>query len=608
MCKRWIASLLVASMLGSMVPLASAMSIETQQHVVATTAETLQEVPTPAEEGSAAVVTYTITPMGTEFIAEMENCAADALTEGYLAECENDVNEFLTTYHLAVSQAQFDALMDLRFQCPEILHSLSRFTQLLIDGSYVDVELSDALQEWSVVDGAVQEEIAARRLRDAKLFLYGDYAGEVALDKTVPLTEDVQEMHLSEDGINFIKIHEGFTQYAQWDYAQWSIGYGSACNPDDYPNGITEEEADALLREFVATFEGYVNRFVLKHGLTLNQHQYDALVIFSYGCGPGWTSGCRMTAWLLNPTTELEFVDAMGAWCHAGGDVLSGLVRRRILEAQIFLYGDYVGNNSPQYTAVCFQGNGGTLVAADRDHDIRYYNANEPYGVFPTAQYDGYTLEGWYDKNGQKITTSTIAGSYLVVYARWVNSSLSFTDILSSAWYYQYVKEAVEAKLFSGISATTFAPNDSMTRAMLVSVLYRLDGRPDYSGSVPFTDVPDDQWYSGSVVWAYQNKIVAGLDAVTFGPDVAVSREQIVSLLFRYAKYKGYDTSASASLGAFPDRDSTSTYAVSAFQWAVASGIISGIRDGSDIYLAPKETATRAQVATMIVQFIHHYQ
>lgn len=607
MCKRWIAALLAVGMLSGMIPTASAVAIETPQHVVATTAEKLQEAPTPTRK-ETSVVTYTLTPMGAEFIAEMENCATDMLTEDYLTECQNDVNDFLTDYHLAVSQAQFDALMDLRFQCPEILQSLSRFTQLLIDGSYVDIELSDALQEWSVVDGTIQPEIAARRLRDAKLFLYGDYAGEVALDETVPATRDTQEMHLSEDGIDFIKLHEGFTKYAQWDYAQWSIGYGSACNPDDYPDGITEEEADALLREFVVTFQGYVNRFISKYGLTLNQHQYDALVIFSYGCGPGWTSGCRMTAWLLNPTTELDFVDAMGAWCHAGGDVLSGLVRRRILEAQIFLYGDYTGNNSPQYTAVCFQGNGGTLVAANRGHDIRYYNANQPYGEFPTVRYDGYTLEGWYDKDGKQITTKTAAGSYLVVYARWVKSGLNFTDILSSAWYYKYVKEAVEANLFSGTSTTTFAPDESMTRAMLVSVLYRLDGKPACSGGVPFTDVPDGEWYTQSVVWAYQNKIVAGIDTTTFGPDIAVSREQIVSLLFRYAKYKGYDTTASASLSAFPDRNDTSAYAVSAFQWAVSAGIISGIRDSSGTYLAPRDTATRAQVATMIVQFIHYYQ
>lgn len=606
MCKRWIALFLAVCMLSGVIPAVSAASTVASHRASVTTAESLQEMQ-PVED-AADVVTYALSPLGAEFIAEMEGCSTQMLDADALTQCENAVNAFITAYGLSVTQAQFDALVDLRYQCPDSFDGLSQFTRLLIANDYVDAELSGALCQWSMVDGVVDENAVSRRQREAKLFLYSDYNGEIALDETAAQTRSTGDMTLSEDGIEFIKIHEGFTQYAQWDYSQWSIGYGSACNPDDYPNGITREEADALLREYVKGFEDYVNRFMRKNNVTFNRNQFDAMVIFSYGCGPAWTSGCRMTRWILNPTTELEFVDAMGAWCHAGGSVLSGLVRRRILEAKIFLYGDYTGNNSPNYTAICFWGNGGTMVDADRDHDILYYNADQPYGSFLAVRYDGYTLEGWYDRDtGKRITTSTIADEYRVVNAKWVNSGLNFTDILSNAWYYPYVKEACEAKLFSGTSETTFSPDESMSRAMLVSVLYRLAGKPNCSGNLPFTDVASGTWYTDSVTWAYQNKIISGVDQTTFAPDAPVTREQTVAILYRYAKYKGYDTSKSTSLSSFSDAGTVSAYAVPAFQWAVAMDVIHGVQDGSQVNLAPKGSTTRAQAATMMVGFMHTY-
>lgn len=419
----------------------------------------------------------------------------------------------------------------------------------------------------------------------------------------------VSGMRFSENGVNFLKVHEGFTKYATWDYAQWSIGYGSGCNPDDYPNGITEQEADRLLREYVITFENVVNNYMRNNDISFNQHQFDAMVIFSYGCGSAWTSGCKITRWLKNPTTELDFVNAMGAWCHAGGDVLEGLVRRRTLEAKIFLYGDYTGNQSPNYTAVCFRGNGGTIVNEDSDHIVRYYKANQAYGSFPAVEYPGNALIGWYDqKTGEQISTSNIAGNYRTVNAKWEKAVLGFTDISSSAWYYSSVKAMVERKLFSGTSATTFSPNGTMTRAMLVSVLHRLEGSPISSAAVPFDDVESGRWYANSIAWGAENNIVSGITQTAFAPNAPVTREQAVTILYRYAAYKKYDLSESTSLQSYPDADAVSTYAVPAFQWATAMGIISGVKSNNQVTLQPAGHATRAQAATILASFIRSYQ
>ncbi len=148
--------------------------------------------------------------------------------------------------------------------------------------------------------------------------------------------------HISENGIAMIKDFEGFTQYAQWDYAQWSIGYGTGVDRDAYPNGITEAEADRLLREVVLVFEKYVNNFLNKYSISVTQNQYDALVSFTYNMGNVWSNSSEVTirTYLINGITNYtpeEITAAFRLWCKAGGQVLPGLLRRRQVEAELFL-------------------------------------------------------------------------------------------------------------------------------------------------------------------------------------------------------------------------------------------------------------------------------
>ena len=177
-----------------------------------------------------------------------------------------------------------------------------------------------------------------------------------------------------------------------------------------------------------------------------------------------------------------------------------------------------------------------------------------------------------------------------------------FTDVTEDDWFYEAVKYANENKLFNGVSSTEFGPNVSMTRAMLVTVLYRLEGEPATNRSIPFADVDMAMYYANAVIWAKQNNIVNGVDETNFAPNLEVTREQLVTILYRYAQYKGKDVSVgeNTNILSYDDFSELSEYAIPAMQWACGSGIITG-RTTSTI--APKGTATRAEVATMLMRF-----
>lgn len=175
-----------------------------------------------------------------------------------------------------------------------------------------------------------------------------------------------------------------------------------------------------------------------------------------------------------------------------------------------------------------------------------------------------------------------------------------FDDVPQNIWFASGVQFAAEQGLFTGVSANEFAPYDPMTRAMLVTVLHRLDGA-DASGTNSFTDVLNGKWYSNAIAWASANGIVEGLSGNRFAPNAPITREQLAAILFRYAKACGYDVSARAELTAYADAAQVSAWAGDAMRWAVAAGLISG-RSGAQ--LAPKGEATRAEVAVILMNFV----
>lgn len=180
---------------------------------------------------------------------------------------------------------------------------------------------------------------------------------------------------------------------------------------------------------------------------------------------------------------------------------------------------------------------------------------------------------------------------------------LPFEDVSEGKWYTEAVSYVYEHGLMSGTSATTFSPHDKLTRAMIVTSLHSAAGETGTSYTPYFEDVPEGRYYSLPVTWAYERGLTSGTSETTFSPKLNITREQMALFLFKYAQYKGFDTSARADLSGYPDADRVHSYAQTAMEWAVAAGILSGSKEGDEVLLLPRNEATRAQVAVMLMQF-----
>ena len=181
----------------------------------------------------------------------------------------------------------------------------------------------------------------------------------------------------------------------------------------------------------------------------------------------------------------------------------------------------------------------------------------------------------------------------------------AFGDLTAAAWYHDGVHYCLENGLMRGASGGKFLPDGSTTRAQLVTILWRLEGSPETTGAVRFNDTAGGAWYTEAVRWAAGCGVVKGYDNGCFGPNDAVTREQMAAILYRYAQHKGYDVSAGedTNILSFNDAFAVSEYAIPAMQWACGSGMVRGIAQKGGMLLAPRDTTTRAQAATLIMRF-----
>ena len=226
-------------------------------------------------------------------------------------------------------------------------------------------------------------------------------------------------LRTTEQMIDFIKQKEGFQEKAAWDYAQYSIGYGSACGKDEYPNGITEAQADVLLRQMLQGFEKKLDSFLTENSISLSDNQYDALISLSYNIGSGWMKNSALSALLKSGFYSTnELASAMGIWCHvkeSGGDYVihDGLVSRRMAELRVFLYADYSGLSDGLSWARFVQPEKG-----DRARDIAFYEAGSTYDPSFDATSNTEVFLGWYTESGELLTDLT-ATENRTVYAQW---------------------------------------------------------------------------------------------------------------------------------------------------------------------------------------------
>ena len=207
-------------------------------------------------------------------------------------------------------------------------------------------------------------------------------------------------------------------------------------------------------------------------------------------------------------------------------------------------------------------------------------------------------------ENSDGTYTFTMPNGQVTVTATFVETEAPvdepFVDVAEGDWFYDAVVYAYQNELMDGVGGNRFAPNSETTRAQLVTILYRLEGQPAVSGDLPFTDVEAGIWYTDAILWAAQNNIVNGVNDTEFAPGDDLTRQQLVTILYRYAEAKGYDVSASADLSGYPDAGQVQDYAQPAMAWAVAENIIQGMEDGT---LKPAGNASRAQIATILMRF-----
>lgn len=265
------------------------------------------------------------------------------------------------------------------------------------------------------------------------------------------------------------------------------------------------------------------------------------------------------------------------------------------------------GGSTTDYYRLTFETNGGSEISSIRRAE---YTTIDLTDYTPTRE--GYEFTGWYaDENLTEKITSIRLTRNTTVYAGWEeikeNPSTGFenpfTDVSESDWFFNDVKFVYQNGLMNGTSATTFSPEGTTSRGMIVTILWRMAGSPDMEDKIwgyPFADVDATAYYGTAVYWARLNGIAGGYDDATFGPNAPINREQMAVMMYRYAQYKGYDVSAKADLNKFTDADEISNYALEALQWANAEGLINGKGDG---VLDPKGQATRAEAAAILTRF-----
>ena len=251
--------------------------------------------------------------------------------------------------------------------------------------------------------------------------IYQSREPSLPADNDTDLDIDPSQIKLrtTEQMIALLKSKEGFRATAYWDYSQYSIGYGSACTKDEYPNGITEAQADILLREMLQGFEEKLDKFLQENYITLRDNQYDALISLTYNIGSGWMKESALATLLKNGTySNNELASAIGIWCHVKSNgvtsIHDGLVARRISEINVFLYGDYSGEATGFYSVRFEQTEKG-----DRARDIAFYEAGSAYDpAFEATSDDGEIFLGWYTEDGT-LLTDLRATQDLTVTARW---------------------------------------------------------------------------------------------------------------------------------------------------------------------------------------------
>ena len=263
------------------------------------------------------------------------------------------------------------------------------------------------------------------------------------------------------------------------------------------------------------------------------------------------------------------------------------------------------GSRKPSvtYYTLHFETNGGSAITDMREENNTRISLTK---YVPTRH--GYTFIGWYsDHNLTNQVSEVSLTKNMTVYAGWradENPDIvvnPFTDVSKKDWFYNDAMFVYKNGLMLGTSKTLFSPHGTVTRGMMATILWRMEGSLAPKGENSFTDVEAGRWYADAITWTAENGIFAGYNKDKFGPDDPITREQLTAIFYRYADYKGYKLTVTGNLDKFEDADKITDYAKTVMQWAVGNGLIKG---KSETLLDPQGTATRAEIAAMLHRFV----
>lgn len=401
---------------------------------------------------------------------------------------------------------------------------------------------------------------------------------------------DPDRMRTSEAGIALIKEFEGFSPELVSDVGSWAIGYGTHVDPNDYPDGITEEEADRLMRQMLAPIEEYLTRYITKNNITLTQEQYDAVSSMIYNLGTSHVSSeYRIWSMLgsgIGNYSDNEIASSIGVFCHIGTQVNDYLLSRRIREAQLFLYGDYTGRNCPDICYVIFDGNGGNL-----ETDVRLYVAGDMYHSFPSVTAKGYYFAGWYTDQNVLLTEDTKVERNLRVTALWSDKPQTqkpveslFSDVTRTDWFSPYVRDLFAAGIIGGYTDNTFRPNAQVSIGEALKMVLL---------SIGFEEQPKlfDHWADG-----YQNIALSHgfLDESDLAPglNAPASRALIAKLTSNALGLRRDEASLS------PFADSDDDYVVAMYQAKIIEGSIDSGTGKRMFY--PGNPINRAEISKVV--------
>ena len=408
------------------------------------------------------------------------------------------------------------------------------------------------------------------------------------------------EMTVSDGLVTYIKTFEGFRSKVYNDGTGWYIGYGCACGQYDYPNGITEAQADALLRSKMNAFSGAVNRFLSRYGVTVTQGQFDALCGLSYNIGTAWLNAAnRLPSMLIDGVehhTEQEIASALGAYCHVSGKVSEYHIRRRIMELKMFLYDDY-SYTFDGWNWLILDANGGE----NEFSDVAVYKAGEPYRALPAVTRGGWYFAGWRTSNGDTLSASDAVRGNLAVTAVWSETPLNargetvaaavsgvFPDVTADAWYVGYVETLAEKGVVGGYEDGTFRPENPVTWGEALKLVLLSAGLPAQRAK------DGEHWAAGYLDYAVRYGYVPTDDILLDSP---VTRAGIADLCAA-----ALELSASATAGENPFADTNRKSVLSLY----AAGIVEGsVENGRRLYKGADQIR-RSEICAILTRMLRY--